>query len=340
MPDTGDRWIDIGFRTGKRGPEIRFRRFRGSADFSTMSDICIKSWKADNIEFLKTKEDFESGFKHDAGRDPAEDLLFAHAEGRDVGFAEISVIEKSRDEVKCFQYVHLLPEYRGQGIREALLRYNERVLRQAVSSRPGNERKVFESWSSSDPNDWHDILVREGYEPAWNLFEMVRPDLDDLPDAPLPEGATVRPIREEDYRKVWDASKNIFKGQPWTNDEMWDEAHYEQWLSSPTFMPDLWQIAWDGDEVIGSVQSFIDEDENREFCRRRGHTERIFVTPPWRGKGLAKALIVRSLQLLKDRGMTDATLDTEEANVDQAYKVYERMGFRVVKRFAFYQKPL
>jgi len=38
--------------------------------------------------------------------------------------------------------------------------------------------------------------------------------------------------------------------------------------------------------------------------------------------------------------MTDATLDTEEANVHQAYKAYERMGYRVVKQFTFYQKPL
>jgi len=122
--------------------------------------------------------------------------------------------------------------------------------------------------------------------------------------------------------------------------EMWDEAHYERWLSSPTFKPDLWQIAWVGDEIVGSVQSFIDEDENREFGRRRGHTEQIFVVPSWRGKGLAKALIARNLRLLKDKGMTDATLDTEEANVHQAYKVYQRMGYRVVKQFTFYQKPL
>jgi len=49
--------------------------------------------------------------------------------GKEVGFAVVSVVEKSREEIKCFQYVHLLPEHRGEGIREALLRYNEKTLR-------------------------------------------------------------------------------------------------------------------------------------------------------------------------------------------------------------------
>ena len=339
MPDSNGYWIDIGFRPGKATADIRFRRFRGAEDFSTMSDICVKSWKADQVDYLKTREDFENEFKHDPEGDPTKDLLFALANSREVGFAVMSVLKKSHEEIKCFQYVHLLPEHRGEGIREVLLRYNEKTLRQAVSDRPETER-VFESWSSSDQNDWRDILIQEGYKPTWHLFEMVRPNLDDVPDIPLPEGATVRPIKEEDYRKVWDASKKVFRGQPWGSDEMWDEAHYEQWLSSPTFNPDLWQIAWDGNEIVGSVQSFIDEDENRELGRSRGHTERIFVAPSWRGKGLAKSLIARSLRLLKEQGMTDATLDTEEANVHQAYKVYERMGYRVVKQFTFYQKPL
>ena len=333
-------YVDVKFSPGRATAGVRFRRFRGDDDFAAMSDICVKSWNADNVEFQKTAEDFKGAFGHGTDRDPAKELLMAEVGGMLVAFAEVTISQKSKDELQCFQYVHVLPEYRGEGLREALLRFNERALRDAVGDRPQSERRVYHSWALSSPNDWQSVLVTEGYSPAWHLFEMVRPNLDDIPDIPLPEGLSMRPITEGDYRKVWDASKEMFMRQPWSTEETWDEAHYRQWMTLPEFMPELWQIAWDGDEVAGSVQSYIDYEENKTFGRKRGHTERIFVTPFWRGKGLAKALIARSLLLLRGKGMTEATLDTEEANVHQAYKVYETMGFRIVKQFTFFQKPL
>ncbi|MCJ7607994.1 MAG: GNAT family N-acetyltransferase [Thermoplasmata archaeon] len=330
----------IEFSPGRSTAGIQFRRFRGDDDFAVMSDICVKSWEADYVDFVKSSEDFKSAFEHDPKRDPARDLLFAEVRGRTVAFAEIHLTQKSEEELRCNQYVHVLPDFRGEGLREALLRFNEKALRHAVRDRPRGERRVYQSWALSRQNNWQDTLLSEGYGPTWHVYEMVRPNLDDVPDFPLPEGLSMHPIAEGDYRKVWDATRDAFIRMPWSDDESWDEAHYRQWLVSPLFTPDLWQIAWDGDEVVGSVQNFIDYEENKTFGRARGHTERIFVAPSWRGKGLAKALISRSLLLLKEKGMTEATLDTEEANVHQAYRVYEKMGFRIVKQFTFYRKSI
>jgi hypothetical protein len=171
-------------------------------------------------------------------------------DGKPVAFAEVNTMQKSENELQCFQYVHVLPDCRGEGLREALLRFNERTLRDAVRDRPQKVSGVYRSWALSVPNDWQSVLVSEGYSPAWHLFEMVRPNLDDVMEVQLPEGLSMRPIRKDDYRKVWDASKEAFMGQPWSNDEMWDETHYRMWLTSPEFAPELWQIAWDGDGRI------------------------------------------------------------------------------------------
>ena len=332
--------VDIGFRPQEALRDIKFRRFSGGHDYDAISDICIKSWKADGVEFIKTPDDFRSAYVHDPDRDPGEELLIAELHGRAVGLAETSLIQKSKSELRCHQYAHVLPDYRHEGLREALLRFNEDSLRRRVIGRPADERRSLYSWAFSEPNDWRKILVSEGYEEEWHLFEMKRPNLDDIPDAPLPEGAVVRPIEEKDYRKVWETSRDMFIDQPWSNEDHWSEKRYRQWLSSPTFMPDLWQIAWDGDDIIGSVQNYIDVAENEAFGTKRGHTETIFVAPSWRGKGLAKALIARSLSVLKERGMKEAMLDTEQANVHEAYKVYQRMGFEIVNQFTFFQKPL
>jgi mycothiol synthase len=339
QPEETD-YVEVDYEPCGPTARVRFRRFANDEDFASLSDICIRSWKADDVEFIKTAEDFRSAYEHDPNRDPAVEILIAELEGRPIAFAETCLMKKSKKELRCFQYVHILPEFRQKGLREALVRQNEMTLRELVRERPGTEEKVFQSWALSAPNDWRSVLLAEGYEPIWHLYEMRRPNMDDIPEAPLPEGVTVRPIREEDYRKVWDATREMFIDQPWTNDDTWSEGRYQQWLASPTFRPDLWQIAWDGDRVVGSVQSYIDDAENETFGKRRGHTETIFVSESWRGKGLAKALIARSLRLLKEKGMEEAMLDTEEANVHEAYKVYEKIGFRVVNQFTFFQKPL
>lgn len=108
-------------------------------------------------------------------------------------------------------------------------------------------------------------------------------------------------------------------------------ANYEEWLEDPVaMMADLWQIAWDGDEVAGQVRSFINHQENADQGRRRGYTESISVRRPWRRRGLAQALIVNSLRILKERGMTEAALGVDTENTSGALRLYERCGFRPV----------
>ena len=96
-----------------------------------------------------------------------------------------------------------------------------------------------------------------------------------------PEGLEVRPVTPDQYRQIWDADFDAFR-------ESWGFAEpspgdYEQWLEDPVIMmPELWQIAWNGDQVAGQVRSFINHQENAEQGRLRGYTEFISVRKPWR----------------------------------------------------------
>lgn len=327
-------------RTAGGIPGLAFRGFRDESDYRAMADISFRSWKADDIEFIKTEEDFESQFAADEGADSLLDLLFAEVEGRPVGFSETGQTKDSSGTLVYSQSVHLLPEFRKTGLREAMLLYNEEILAEAAGGRGTTGDGVLQTWAMSEPNDWGKLVIGAGYQPAWHVLEMVRPHLNDIPDAPLPEGAVVRPVEDADHRRVWNASREMFMHQPWSSEREWDDAHFDEWRRSPRFMPHLWQIAWEGDRIIGSVQSFISDEENRAFGRRRGHTETIFVAPEWRGRGLARALIAKSLLRLREEGMEEATLDTEAENIHEAFRVYEGMGYRTVTSFTVYRKPL
>jgi len=182
------------------------------------------------------------------------------------------------------------------------------------------------------------LLLNEGYTPVRRGFNMVRSLAEPIVLTPLPPGLEVRPVPPQRYRTLWEADQEAFRDHwgfvPGT------EADYRRWLNEPIFNPSLWQVAWDGDQIAGAVQNFVNEKENEEYNRKRGYTEGIFVRRPWRKRGLARALIMRSLQMFKNMGFTEAALGVDAENLSGALRLYEGCGFRAVKRESLYRKPI
>jgi GNAT superfamily N-acetyltransferase len=118
------------------------------------------------------------------------------------------------------------------------------------------------------------------------------------------------------------------------------EENYQAFISSPQFQPALWQVAWDGDQVAAGILNFVDEEANKQFNIQRGWTDPIFTRRPWRKRGLARALLVRSLQMFKDMGMTEARLGVDTQNPNGAFGLYESCGFVPVLRTVIYEKKL
>lgn len=149
------------------------------------------------------------------------------------------------------------------------------------------------------------MLEGSGYQPTRYFYEMVRPTLDDIPEFPLPEGLAIRAVLPEHYPAIWKLGDE-------TSQEEWGykkptEDDFQEWMTSPQFQPHLWQVAWEvaTNQVVGQVLTFIHHDENKQFNHKRGYTEGIGVDRSWRRRGLARALISRSLRAQKAAGMTE-----------------------------------
>ncbi len=317
---------------------LKFRRFKDSSDFEAMSSISQKSWLADGFEWAKSREDIEAPYAETHNRDPAEDLVFVESGSEVVGYGECYVESVNPSTTSFMTYVHVLPEWRERGIREAVFCYNEaRLLERARKSKA---RGHFETWAREDPNDWRDLIVRHGFAPAYHVLEMARANLDQIPEFPLPSGIEVRPVPPKRYQDVWNGMKEAFQMEPWYSDSLFDDEHFRAWTAKPTFEPEIWQVAWDGDRVVGTVQNYVNGEENRIFHKRVGHTEEIWVARDWRDKGIAKALISRSLRLLAELGMTEASLDVNADNLSGALHLYTSLGYRPVHKFVWLRKPL
>jgi ribosomal protein S18 acetylase RimI-like enzyme len=102
-------------------------------------------------------------------------------------------------------------------------------------------------------------------------------------------------------------------------------------LGQPKHDPSLWQIAWDGGQVVGQVMALVE--------RGRGELFEVSVRPAWRRRGLGRGLLVRAIHDLRVRGVAVIRLHTNAFFRTRARDLYEGVGFRVVKEFPRYRKP-
>lgn len=319
---------------------VAFRLFRGPEDYAPMENVLSRSLAADKVEWSTTAGDFANTDRNSTNQDPHRDRLIAEADGVMVGFVGVSWTQVTGGPRLYSHQAYVAPDWRNTRLRKALLLWAESRAKEISKDHPGDVPKLSESWANDEENDWKSLLISNGYHPARYVFEMVRPNLDNVPRLPLPDGVEIRPVATEDSRMIWKLEEEGMRDHPDYSAGQFDEAHYKEWLGSEVFDPTLFVVAYAGNTPIGIVQPYIKEDENRKYDRRRGHTEHICVLREWRRKGVASALISRSLERLKARGMTSATLDVDAENPSGALRVYEMLGFRREKSFTFYRKPL
>ena len=117
------------------------------------------------------------------------------------------------------------------------------------------------------------------------------------------------------------------------------EAH-QKWIETPEYIPELDLIAVADDGTFAAFcQSYYDPLELVYSTRREGGTDPIGTAPPYRKKGLARAIILEALWRLKSRGIEDAVLGVASSN-EVAQKLYESIGYRAIYKMYDYVKVL
>ena len=325
----------------KDAPQIeglRFRGFSGDADFPLMIAIINAASEADKSDSSETLEDIRNDYKHLTNCDPYTDMVFAEVEGETVAYSRVEWWQEEDPNDRIYSnFIQIHPDWRNKGIEEAMIRWCEDRLESIASEHPQDGKRFFQTYSSENKADFNEIVASLGYEPVRYFIEMARP-LDEIPEAELPEGITVRPVHEDEYRKVWEADCEAFRDH-WGYSEP-KEEHYRSYLESKYFQPDLWQVAWDGDTVVANVMNYIDHDYNEKFDRKRGWTEDISTHRDYRRRGIAKALIVRSMHMHKAMGMTEVGLGVDTQNPSGALGLYESLGYKKEKTWINLRKPM
>ncbi len=232
----------------------------------------------------------------------------------------------------------MLPEWRGKGIGRALLHWAEARAREMNHVEPTDAPAYFGTSAYSTMPGLTNLLKEESYSPVRFEFHMETPDLNHIPDAPMPEGLEIRPAKPEQYRAIMEANAEAFRDH-WGATET-DDKDIDTWLSHPLNQPELWVVAWDGDQVAGSILNFIDRNFNEREGRKLGYTESISVRRLWRKRGLARAMLSHSMKLHRDLGMEQTALGVDTENPSGALQLYESMGYQEKAKSTTYRKPI
>lgn len=314
---------------------LRFRPFDPVRDYGAFVDLIREANIADGLEYIPTAENLRLEHEHGGAFDPRRDVLLAEVDGVLVGAAQTDV--RTRDGIGVHQLDGWIrPAWRRRGLGRALLHWTERRAQEVARGDGRGPERAMSAWPDSEQAGATALYASEGYAIVRYGFLMVRDLADAIPDAPLPAGIEVRPVSAADHRRIWDADTEAFQDH-WSPGER-TEADFTSWFATPELDTGLWRVAWDGDEVAGSVMSFIWSDENETLGLRRGWLEHISVRRPWRRRGLASALIAQSLHALRRAGMTEAALGVDAENLTGALRVYEALGFRRLRTGVSYRK--
>jgi mycothiol synthase len=316
---------------------LRFRRWRGFDDLAGMAAANQRARDDLGIEEVVDLEGMTRTYSHLEHCDLATDLVIAERDGQTIGYLRVEWRDLTNGARQFFSFGILDPAERRQGIGQAMLSWSETRLGEIAASLPDDRPGQLFAYSRDRDPGAGVLFERNGWQPVARGYDMVRPTLDDIPDSPLPDGLVVRVVAEAERRMIWEAARDAFRDH--RDEQEWTEA---DWATFQGDYPDVkpWVIAFDGTRVAGGIWNRIDEKDNAYHGRDRGVLQTVWTGARWRRRGLAKALVARSLVVLRDRGMTSAALDVDGANPNQAMGLYLSQGFEITNSSTDWRKPL
>jgi mycothiol synthase len=316
---------------------LALRLFTGPGDYPAMVDIINAARQANGVDASETLGSMTTYHSHLSNTDLHRDLVIAEIDGKAVGYGRVTWWKPYEGPPVYYSLCYIKPEWRNRGIGALMLARNEGRLVEIASAHEPGPKILESSVAETDPGG-EALLLQDGYEPFTYDALMVRPTLENIPAAELPEELEIRPVRKDQIRAIWEADQEANKDHAGASPPTAED--YERFLAFPHRDATLWKVAWDGDQVAGQVKSYIDPDENARFRRRRGYTEDISTSRTWRRRGVARALIAASLRELAARGMEEAALSVHTENPTGAFQLYESMDYRVVRMFKDFKKPM
>lgn len=243
----------------------------------------------------------------------------------DGGLAAYAEAHGDNPELSVGAFAPVHPAHRGRGLGAALVDWTEE--RAVELAPPGAATKLRNAVPATDERA-QALLAERGYRPVRTFRDMERALDGPVEDAAVPAGITVRDYRPDDAEPLYLGLEEAFADH-WAS-EPFPRDVFMQWMEQTD--PTLTAVALEGTEIAGALIARTVEGS--------GWVDVVAVRRSWRGRGLAKALLLRSFAELSRRGATTVALSVDAANETGATRLYERVGMHVRREWRVFEKSL
>ncbi|MFC7406097.1 GNAT family N-acetyltransferase [Georgenia alba] len=305
-----------------------------AADADAILDLTARSTAVDKP--MSTPSPAQVADAFDPARTTVVDSLggFAPADGDDeASLQAVGVVylpSGDTDVVRAFLTGTVAPEWRTRGVGTALLRWQVGRARQLLAADGRNLPGRIATYVDEHLTERRLLVTEAGFRPKRTFQEMRRPVSGD----PLPEihlGAGLRLVNwsrdlDDEVREAHnEAFADHWGSQPMSHDS-WRRVNRE--LEPRWSKIALARTADGGEEVAGYATTSRHEHTWEQLGFSEGYTELLGVRRPYRGRGLARALLVAVIEALAEDGIDSAGLDVDTVNPSGAHHFYERLGYQ------------
>ncbi|MBA3529503.1 MAG: mycothiol synthase [Propionibacteriaceae bacterium] len=240
--------------------------------------------------------------------------ILARQRGELVGYAQLD----STTSASIGQLV-VGPQWRQSGIGSALL-----VTLISLSSSP------LRIWAMGNSVAARALAASHGLLPARELLIMTRSLTDPVAEPAPPADIVIRPFVVGQDEGAWlTVNARAFRHHP--EQGRLTRSDLEDRLAEAWFDPAGFFVATRADQMIGFHWT-------KQHPERLGEVYVLGVDPGAGGQGLGKALLVRGLEYLQQRGNVVVELYVESDH-SQAISLYRGYGFTVASRDVMYAQP-
>ncbi len=312
-----------------------------AAEWDDLEEI-VRIANLDAMETTGTSDTDEAEIKNDWENEDFEmetdsQVVFS-SEGEMLGWAH--VFKFTKPAVNPYIHIRMKPGFRDHEVGDFLLDWSEKRSGMLIEEIPEEAKLTARVYNVSGFDPLRKLYERHGFSVTRHSLQM-QIEMERMPEEPeWPEGTALVDFDEKrDLEAVYRANDEAFEDHFGHVQESFDVGfpQFKHFMLKDTgYFPEMWFVAWDGDEIAGIslCRKYSWEDKDA------GWVMDLSVRRPWRRKGLGLALLLHSFREYYKRGFRKVALGVDASSLTGATKLYERAGMKIERTYDRYEKVL
>lgn len=266
-----------------------------------------------------------------------DDLVGAFLDDELVGYQYTYHLPSDEVAARCYVFGSTHPHFRGRGVGSAMLKWGVERARQRLHGVAGAQASVIRVDALDNVHDARAIFAAAGFVPSRFFCEMEQ-TLAEHRDVVLPSDVSIVPWPDDDAS--FDEAARIMKNSAFADHWGSSPTSHEGWNSKVRGYGSRRDLSFAAVDSAGAIVSIVlthryPDDDVVVGCRG-AWLDTVGTLRGWRGKGVASALISRTLNAYVSAGLELASIGVDSDSPTGANRLYESLGFEVARRTVTY----